>query len=193
VPTDRRYSFETQEPTRFCKDGAGVHEGDADRAGKTRRTEMRTRLIAAAAAALGIALPAAGVAAGFATKKVSATLNGAAEVPKGSPKGSGTAVVKLNATTRKACWTIKVKGIDKPLSAHVHKAPPGKTGPVVIPLGARFAKTGCVTVPKPKKTKANPHPVDVLVAVAKHPRAYYVNVHTNKYLDGAIRGQLHAG
>jgi hypothetical protein len=161
---------------------------------------MRTRVIAAAAATLGIAVPAAGVAAGFATKKVSANtekvsakLSGSAEVPKGSPKGSGTAVVKLNATTRKACWTIKVKGIDKPLSAHVHKAPPGKTGPVVIPLGARFSKTGCVTVPKPKKTKANKHPVDVLVAVAKNPRAYYVNVHTKKYINGAIRGQLRAG
>jgi hypothetical protein len=39
--------------------------------------------------------------------------------------------------------------------------------------------SGCVQVPK--KT---------LVAVGTNPRAYYVNVHTKKYRNGAIRGQL---
>jgi hypothetical protein len=75
-----------------------------------------------------------------------------------------------------------VKGLDKTLSAHVHKAPPGKVGPVVIPLGARFVTKGCVIVPKRS-----------LKAVETNPRAYYVNVHTKRYLNGAIRGQLRAG
>jgi hypothetical protein len=143
---------------------------------------MSTRVFAVAVAALGVALPAAAIAADSAVHPVvRATLRGGSvEVPKGSPTGSGTAVVKLSTKTGKACWTLNVRGIGKPLSAHVHKAPPGKQGPVVIPLGARFSATGCVQIPN--KT---------ILAVERNPAAYYVNVHTSKYLNGAIRGQLH--
>ena len=75
-----------------------------------------------------------------------------------------------------------MKGIGRPLSAHVHKASADKIGPVVIPLGARFAADGCVVIPG-----------RILRAVGSQPGAYYVNVHTNRYLNGAIRGQLQAG
>jgi hypothetical protein len=130
---------------------------------------------------LGIAVPAAALAAvNSFHSSVSAKLTGKSEVPKGSKTGSGTAVVKFNTKTSQACWTLTVKGLDKTLSAHVHKAPPGKNGPVVIPLGARFATKGCVTIP-----------MKTLKAVANNPSGYYVNVHTRKYLNGAIRGQLH--
>ena len=142
---------------------------------------MRTRVIAAVVVVLGIAVPTGLAAVGTFHSTVSATLAGKSEAPKGSPTGSGTAVVKFNTKTSQACWTLKVKGLDKTLSAHVHKAPPGKNGPVVIPLGARFATKGCVTIP-----------MKTLRAVANIPGAYYVNVHTRKYLNGAIRGQLHA-
>jgi hypothetical protein len=36
-------------------------------------------------------------------------------------------------------------------------------------------------------------PKKVVRAVAKNPGAYYVNVHTKEFGNGAIRGQLHAG
>ena len=120
---------------------------------------MHTRVIAAAAALLCVALPATGLAAQSSVARVSATLRGTAEVPKGSPSGSGSAKVTLDTKTRKACWTIAVHGVGKPLSAHVHKARVGKTGPVVIPLGARFMTKGCVIVP-----------LSTVRAVAKNPR-----------------------
>ena len=113
---------------------------------------------------------------------VVAKLTGKAEVGKASPTGSGTARITLNLKTGKACWKLSVRGLDKTLSAHVHKGVPGKTGPVVIPLGARFYTKGCVTVPAKS-----------LRAVGRNPRAYYVNVHTRRYLNGAIRGRLSAG
>jgi CHRD domain len=142
---------------------------------------MATRLLAVAVAALGVGLPAAALAAGTTLHPVvSAKLRGGAEVPKGSPAGSGTAVVNLDTKRNKACWTLSVKRIDRALSAHIHKAPPGKAGPVVIPLGARFSTKGCVIAPR-----------KAILAVARNPGAYYVNVHTKRYLDGAIRGQLH--
>jgi hypothetical protein len=108
-----------------------------------------------------------------------ATLTGKAEAPKGSPTGSGSVTVHLNTKTGKACWVFHVRGLHNVLSAHIHRGKPGQTGPVVIPLGAKFVKTGCVQAP----TKT-------VRAVAKDPRSFYVNVHTKRYLNGAIRGQL---
>jgi hypothetical protein len=113
---------------------------------------------------------------------VVAKLTGKAEAGKGSTTGSGTARITLSLKTGKACWKLSVRGLDKTLSAHVHKGLPGKTGPVVIPLGARFFTKGCVTVPDKS-----------LRAVGTNPRAYYVNVHTRRYLNGAIRGRLAVG
>jgi hypothetical protein len=136
----------------------------------------------AVAAMACVALPASGLAAGSSVSRVSATLRGTAEVPKKGPRtGTGSAKVTLDTKTRKACWTISVSGIGKPLSAHVHKGRVGVAGPVVIPLGAKFVTKGCVVIP-----------LTVMRAVAKNPRAYYVNVHTSKYLEGAVRGQLHS-
>jgi hypothetical protein len=142
---------------------------------------MRKRVFGVVA--LAAALAVVGIAAGAGSDpRVSAKLSGKAEVPKGSPSGSGTAVIELNTKTGKVCWVLRVRDVAKPLSAHVHKAPRGKSGPVVLPLGPRFAATGCTRAPK-----------KVVKAVARNPGAYYVNVHTLKYLNGAIRGQLHAG
>jgi hypothetical protein len=140
---------------------------------------MRNRLFVAAAAALVLVLPAVGLAAARGTV-LSTKLRGSAEAAKGSPTGSGTATITLDTKKSKACWTLSVHGIGKPLSAHVHKGPVGKAGPVVIPLGAGFTTKGCVSAP-----------AKTLAAVAKKPGDYYVNVHTTKYLNGAIRGQLH--
>ena len=144
---------------------------------------MRYRVLTVVAVVLAIALPAVALASNSAkVSTLKATLRGSNEVGKGPrSKGSGTAVIKLYPSAGKACWTLSVKGLDRTLSAHVHKAPARKSGPVVIPLGARFAKKGCVTGLKAK----------TINAIIKKPGAYYVNVHTKKYLNGAIRGQLH--
>ena len=144
---------------------------------------MRYRVLAVVVVALAIALPAVALASSSAkVSTLKATLKGSNEVGmKTRSKGSGTAVIKLYPSAGKACWTLTVKGLDKTLSAHVHKAPAKKSGPVVIPLGARFAKKGCVTGLK----------TSVINAIVKKPSAYYVNVHTRKFINGAIRGQLH--
>lgn len=114
--------------------------------------------------------------------QLSAKLSGSMEVPQGASGGSGSATVKLDIKTGKACWKLTVDGIDTPLSAHIHRGAEGQAGPVVIPLGDTFAMSGCVLVPK-----------RTLEAVLADPSAYYVNVHTKKYLNGAVRGQLRSG
>jgi hypothetical protein len=145
---------------------------------------MRPRLFVlfALTVALTAALPAVVLGAGSRATKVSAKLTPGAVAPKTKAKASGSIVVTLNPKTRQACWTISVKGTGTPFSAHVHRGRPGKNGPVVIPLGDRWARKGCVVVPARS-----------IAAVAASPKSYYVDVHTRAFVNGAIRGQLHIG
>jgi hypothetical protein len=111
--------------------------------------------------------------------RLSATLTGAAEVPK-ADGGSASAQINLNPATGRVCWAFtKIKGIRSPQAAHIHKAPKGKAGAVVVPLGGAFKAKGCTTAS-----------AVLTAAIAAHPSAYYVNIHTKKYPGGALRGQL---
>ena len=102
-------------------------------------------------------------------------------IPKGPSGASGSATITLNMRSGRACWQLTVRGVDKPVSAHVHAGLPGQLGAVVIPLGDRYAARGCVL-----------SPLRALREVAAGPRRYYVDVHTTKHLEGAVRGQLRA-
>jgi CHRD domain len=114
---------------------------------------------------------------------VSAKLTGRTEVPKGDPDGKGLAVLHLNATKATACWDFKgIAKIGRPTAAHIHKAPVGKAGPVVVPFGTTYKAKGCVKAAK-----------KVIVAIETRPNSYYVNIHNAEYPSGAIRGQLVVG
>jgi hypothetical protein len=100
----------------------------------------------------------------------------------GDPDGFGSASVTINGTS--LCFGITVGNLDKPVAAHIHEGRKFENGPVVVPLtpptaGNPGASSSCVTV---DATRA----ADILA----HPRAYYVNVHTGPFPDGAVRGQL---
>ena len=80
-------------------------------------------------------------------------------------------------------FTLKFSGLTGPATAaHIHMGSVGKAGPVVVPL------CGPCTSP----VKGN---VRISAAVIKAIRkgAAYVNVHTAKYPNGEIRGQLSKG
>lgn len=112
-------------------------------------------------------------------RPLSAVLSGAAEVPgPGDTDGSGTADVTLNQGEARVCWEITWQDItEPPFAAHIHVAPAGVAGPVVVPLNPIAG--GCTT--------ADP---DLIKAIRQDPAAYYVNVHTTDFPGGAIRGQL---
>jgi len=114
--------------------------------------------------------------------ELGAKLLGKNERPKGSPTGHGIVNLTLSARTGKVCWAFEIAGLGKPAVAHIHRAPAGKSGPILVPLGAAYKAKGCTTAAK--KTVA---------AIESSPNAYYVNVHTSKYPAGAIRGQLVVG
>ena len=113
------------------------------------------------------------------------TLTGAAEVPgPGDPDGSGTASLTLNPGLGEVCWDIDVSGVALPATAaHIHSAPAGQPGPVVVPLSAPDAtghSSGC----------AEDVSRELILAILQNPEQYYVNVHTTEYPAGALRGQL---
>lgn len=138
---------------------------------------VRQALVVLALAALVAVAAAASLAAGGETK-LEASLSGAAEHPKGDPDGLGSAQLTIAGT--KLCWNVRVFAIGKPLAAHIHKGGASVgSGAVVVPLGAAFRATGC--------TQVAAKLADSLTA---HPSAYYVNVHTAAFRNGAVRGQL---
>ena len=109
-------------------------------------------------------------------------LTGKAETPRGAPHGAGNAVIALHDHAREVCWRFsRLHGFSGATFSHVHHAPPGESGPIVVPLSTvgKLHHRGCVHVS-----------ASVLGAIAKDPHAYYVNIHSTAYPGGAVRGQL---
>jgi len=116
-------------------------------------------------------------------RPLSATMTGPVEVPPGDPAGTGTASFQVNVGQGQVCYTLSVQHLHGTITAaHIHIAPAGKAGPIVVPLKAPVGGTssGCATVKR-----------DLAKAILMHPTAYYVNVHTTLFPAGAVRGQLH--
>lgn len=111
-----------------------------------------------------------------------ATLTGAAEAPgPGDPDGSGSAVVTLNQGQGMVCFDIAVADIDQISNAHIHEAPVGVPGPVVVGFDpVNNGLNNCVSGVDP----------DLIKDIRQNPQDYYVNVHTTVFPAGAIRGQL---
>jgi hypothetical protein len=112
------------------------------------------------------------------------TLEGENEVPvTGDLDGTGTAALTLNRGTGEVCWSISVSDIALPATAaHIHEAPVGDPGDVVVTLSAPDADgtaAGCTTVDR-----------ELVKDIAKNPTEYYVNVHNADFPGGALRGQL---
>jgi hypothetical protein len=112
--------------------------------------------------------------------ELTATLSGANEVPPADPNGEGMAFVfGAPSSPDKLCYVVFVNRIGTPIAAHIHRGPAGVVGPVKVPFKtpADGDSAGCV-----KTTLAT--------RILNNPSNWYVNVHTNAFPNGAIRGQL---
>ena len=130
-------------------------------------------------AALLLALAAFGAYPGIAAAvDVKVTLAGDQEVPPVKSAGTGTGTITVEAD-KSVHGSVTTKGMTG-IAAHIHEAPVGKSGPVVIPLEM---KGDTYTVP------ANAKLTDAQFASFKAGNLY-VNVHSAAHPDGEIRGQL---
>src|SRR5947199_194078 len=81
------------------------------------------------------------------TRPITPQLLGANEVPgPGDPDATGTAHLTINPGQGVVCWSIDVQNADPIFAAHIHAAPAGVAGPVVVPLNPYSG--GCTTVSK---------------------------------------------
>ncbi len=129
--------------------------------------------------------------------RLEADLNGFAEVDPetgqfgaGDLNGDGLARIHVRRAAREVCFKLAWSDITRPIAAHIHDGRVGVNGPVVVDLlgnadtvehqNGRGRATGC----------AEDVPRQLLMSIAMHPRAFYVNVHTEAFPGGAIRGNL---
>lgn len=140
---------------------------------------MRWILVPTAAAAALLAT--SGAAQQDVSKRFTVQMTGEEEVAAGDPDGSGTATIRINTRAGMLCYTLRVSGIETANAAHIHEAPVGVAGPVVVPLDAPSSgrSSGCERIGR-----------ELALEIAAAPEDYYVNVHNTPFPGGAIRGQL---
>ena len=125
-------------------------------------------------------LLAAGVGlASAATAHVKVRLSGRHEVPAVTTRARGYGVIEISSDGA-VSGKITTRGI-KGIMAHIHEAPAGQNGPVIIPLAPGPHGTWVV----PPGSKLTPEQYQAFQA-----GDLYVNVHSKAHPGGEIRGQL---
>jgi hypothetical protein len=83
--------------------------------------------------------------------------------------------------------TVQNPGTETFILGHIHQAPVGINGPIVIDLLGAISQSG--TLIKLEATLP-PIPADLAAAIRADPSGFYVNLHTTLDPQGAVRGQL---
>ena len=120
-------------------------------------------------------------------RRFTTELTGEAEVSnagvpnRGDLDGTGTASIAINPGQERVCFDIEVANIVAPARGHIHRAPAGANGPIVV----GFFEVDSVLLN---------NCVDTTRALAKeiiqNPERFYDNVHNAEFPGGALRGQL---
>jgi CHRD domain len=119
-----------------------------------------------------------------------AKLTAADETPPTTSAAKGHTLIKVRVDgTIEFKTQINNRNHETFIAGHVHQAPVGVAGPIVVPLfvppapptNARHIKQSGVATPNAGTTGAD---------LCQNPSAYYVNYHTTEFPKGAIRGQL---
>jgi hypothetical protein len=137
---------------------------------------IHTRLATVASAAVvaaALALPASAA--------TSIPLNSGQEPDGGEAGGHGFFSYTIDGTS--FCWTLSWQGIAEPSAGHVHLAPRGVAGAIVIDLNADG-------LPGPDESGCRDITAELTAAITSDPGDYYVNLHNAGFPGGAIRGQL---
>jgi CHRD domain len=124
-----------------------------------------------------------------------ADLRASNEVPPAASNAFGSAFVTLDLTNRTIAWDVATSGIANPTLSHIHRGAAGVNGPVIINFatsaaaiaGGRTSGSSPITVVQ----SANLTDADLTaLATATGAAGYYVNVHSQAFPGGEVRGQL---
>jgi len=109
---------------------------------------------------------------------ISVKLSPAEEVPPASSSASGSGSIRV-AEDGSVSGSVSTTGVQGTM-AHIHQGAKGANGPVIVPL----TKSGD-TYSVPAGAKLNAAQMSALKS-----GGLYVNVHSDKYKGGEVRGQL---
>jgi hypothetical protein len=119
-------------------------------------------------------------------RPLTATLTTEAEVPacnEPAPPGRGTATISMNPGLGQVCWVVDVENVNTTFTgAHIHRAPAGMAGGIVIPITTPDASghsEGCTTASR-----------ELINEILQNPEGFYLNVHNEDCRPGVARGQL---
>jgi hypothetical protein len=113
-------------------------------------------------------------------------LTGSNAVPPNASAATGSfsAIVGVGEITYELTWNDLTANV---IAAHIHQAPAGVNGPVVVPL---FVAVGT----KSRSTNTTVAVSQALIdQISANPGGFYVNVHSELLPGGEIRGQLGCG
>lgn len=164
-----------------------------------RRTAFLALALAGAVAGAGVSLSAvAAEETGGKTSRLA--LSGANEFgPSGEPINPhgdgdrGSVVLTLNQGKGQLCWAFgaltMTAGEPLPQAAHIHQAPAGFAGGIVVHL---FGSGGAPSAPTsyPTSTECVAVAPDLVKQIRKNPDRYYVNLHNSTHPAGVMRAQL---
>ena len=117
------------------------------------------------------------------------------EVGKPDAKSSGKAEFKLSKDGKELTYKLHVKNVVDASAAHIHVGKKGENGPPIVGLFSGGKKGKFSGVLSEGKVSGNDlmgdykGKFDELVKLLRSGDTY-VNVHTDKYPDGEIRGQI---
>jgi Cu/Zn superoxide dismutase len=125
-------------------------------------------------------------------RPLSTSMSGANENPKNNSPATGTTALRLNHGQGTVCYDMTVSSLTtSPSAAHIHKAPAGSNGGVVVHLfgsgGAPAPTTASFTITNFCQSGVSQA---LIKDIIQNPDQYYVNVHTSTFPNGEIRGQL---
>lgn len=114
------------------------------------------------------------------TTALKAALKGSNETGPGDTDGRGTATVRITGT--RLCYSLSLSKVAT-TGGHIHRGGAGTDGPIVATFyNGMEDRSGCLTV---SATRAK--------QIANKPGGFYVNLHNEKFPEGAVRGQLRKG
>ena len=111
-----------------------------------------------------------------------AALSSENEVPPSGTGATGEATVGVELTRSRVCLDLEADGLaGEVVAGHLHRAPAGENGPVVVDFGVDQASfQTCLRGLDP----------NLVADIVRNPSDYYVNIHTTAVRSGEIRGQL---